>query len=124
MTKIVLPLRLPGLNDYIKAERANRYAAASLKKKTQEMIAWHLDDVPPVRHPVIISIEWMEKTARRDCDNVAAGKKFILDALVVAGVLPDDSRRWVRGFRETFPVGKEDRITITLEEETETDGTT
>lgn len=119
MTKITLPFRLPSLNEYIRAERANRYAAAKMKKDCQTRIAWYLDDVPPVRTPVILRIEWMERTARRDNDNIAFGKKFILDALVASGILPDDSRKWVRGFSETFPVGQEDRITIYLEEREE-----
>lgn len=118
MTKIVLPFRLPGLNEYTAACRGNRYAAAKMKKDTQAMILWCVGNVPPVTSPVYMRIEWMERTGRRDLDNVSFAKKFILDALVEAGILPDDSRKWLRGFSETFPVGQEDRITIFLEEET------
>lgn len=118
MTKIVLPLRLPGLNEYTAACRGNRFAGATMKRKCQTEIARYVYGTPAVTRPVIVRIEWMEKTARRDIDNLSFAKKFILDALVEEGVLPDDSRKWVRGFVETFPVGDEDRITITLEEET------
>lgn len=114
---IILPFRLPGLNEYTRACRANRYAGATMKKKTQADISKHLTGATPVTKPVVISFEWMEKTARRDIDNTSFGKKFILDALVASGILPDDTRQWVRGFRETFPVGQEEKITITLEEE-------
>lgn len=116
---IVLPFRLPGLNEYTSACRGNRYAAAKMKKQCQEMIIEHLNDLgqlQPVTRPVFLVIDWQEKTARRDVDNVSFAKKFILDALVASGILPDDSRKWVEGFRETFPVGKEDRILISLEE--------
>ena len=119
MTKIVLPFRLPGLNEYTAACRGNRFAGANMKHKAQDQIARHLGGVEPITKPVIVCIEWMEKTARRDIDNLSFAKKFILDALVAEEILPDDSRKWVKGFRETFPVGDEDRITITLEEETE-----
>ncbi|TAR65286.1 hypothetical protein BV242_07965, partial [Lactiplantibacillus plantarum] len=33
MSKVVIKGELPSLNEYIKAERANRYAAAKLKKR-------------------------------------------------------------------------------------------
>lgn len=121
--KIILPLRLPGLNEYTAACRGNRFAGASMKHKAQDQIARCLGGIEPVKGPVTVQIEWMETNARRDCDNIAFAKKFILDALVSEGILPDDSRKWVKGFRETFPVGDEDRITITLEG-TETDGDT
>ena len=117
MTRIVLPLRLPGLNEYTAACRGNRFAGASMKRKCQTDIARHLIGVEPVKRPVTVRIEWMEKNGRRDCDNIAFAKKFILDALVDEGILPDDTRQWVRGFRETFPVGQEEKITVTLEEE-------
>ena len=112
-----IPFRLPGLNDYINAERANRFAAAKLKKQTQEAIKKCTVGLTPVTKPVKISFIWQGKTARRDIDNISAAKKFILDALVASGLLPDDSRKWVKGFDgESFPIGKEDKITVTLEE--------
>lgn len=33
MSKVVIKGELPSLNEYIKAERANRYAASNLKKR-------------------------------------------------------------------------------------------
>lgn len=36
--KIIIPGTLPGLNDYIDAERSNKYQAAKLKRQTEEMI--------------------------------------------------------------------------------------
>lgn len=35
---IIIPGTLPTLNEYVKAERTNRYAAANMKKRTQERI--------------------------------------------------------------------------------------
>lgn len=121
--KIILPFRLPGLNEYTAACRGNRFAGATMKHKAQDQIARCLGGVEPVKKPVRIQIEWMEKNARRDIDNISFAKKFILDALVAEGILPDDSRKWVKGFEEEFPFGDEEKITITLEE-TETDGDT
>ena len=33
---MVIPGRMPGLNDYVRAERANRYMASSMKKQQTE----------------------------------------------------------------------------------------
>ena len=55
-----------------------------------------------------IGFDWIEPDKRRDMDNISAGKKFILDALVWAGVLQDDSWKCVVGFMpESFRVIKD-----------------
>ena len=54
--------------------------------------------------PVRIIFRWMEKNGRRDLDNIAAGgRKIIIDAIVGEGLLPDDTRKYVCGFEDTFP---------------------
>ena len=50
--------------------------------------------VPPVsRYPVRILFRWYSKDSRKDIDNVAFAKTFILNGLVLAGVLTEDSRK-------------------------------
>ena len=44
---------------------------------------------------VAIGLTWVEKDRRRDQDNVTSGQKFLLDGLVEAGVIRDDSQRYV-----------------------------
>ena len=53
-------------------------------------------------HPVRVTFRWYERDRRRDWDNVVFAKKFILDGLVKAGVLPDDSQSWVIGLRDVL----------------------
>lgn len=111
---------LPGLNEYIAAERSSRYAASSMKKQVQHAIvqvcrAQH----PKARFikPVRMHYTWYEKDLRRDCDNIAFAKKFIQDAFVKAGILIDDSRRYVAGFTDTFGVDRKNpRVEIEMEE--------
>lgn len=43
----------------------------------------------------MVFIEWHEANRKRDVDNVQSSVKFILDALVVHKILPNDTRRWV-----------------------------
>jgi len=65
---------------------------------------------------VFVTFAWHEPNRRRDADNVAFAKKFILDALVGLGVLPDDSRKYVTGFADEFHVDRQrPRIVVTIE---------
>ena len=101
-----IPLKLPGLNEYVRECRSSPYAGAKMKERTQRDIGWYLLDLPEIRGPVIVSFIWHEQTRRRDFDNVAFAKKFILDELVQLGRLADDSRRYVRGFTDSFVLGE------------------
>ena len=58
--------------------------------------------------------EWHEKTKKRDADNIASAKKFILDALVKMGVLQDDSRKYVKGFYDVIVDDKTDFVKVEL----------
>lgn len=110
--------RLPGANEYIAACRQNRYLGAKLKKEAQELVLWQIGRLPRLTKPVTIAFRWIEPNNRRDFDNIGFGKKFILDALQEAGKLPNDNRKHVRGFSDSFGVDKADpRIEITITEE-------
>lgn len=95
--KIVIMGVLPTLNDYISAERTNKYIAAKIKKEATELVAWQVKGKPPVTKPVTIAFHWFYST-KHDFDNIRHGIKYLLDGMVEAGVLPDDSQKWVRGF--------------------------
>ena len=54
---------------------------------------------------------------RRDIDNVRFAAKFVLDALVETGVIPNDTQRYVRSISDRFMVNpKEPRIIVEMEE--------
>jgi Holliday junction resolvase RusA-like endonuclease len=114
-----IPGRLPGMNDFIGAMNNNRWKGADLKRKETRRCAMAVVGLPPIRKPVKLSIEWIERDARRDLDNIAAGgTKVLLDGLVSAGILPDDGRKWVRGISHSFPEpdGRNPRVEVTIEE--------
>lgn len=75
---------------------------AQFKREIEEVIGWSIRQalasktLHKVKTPVIIKINWHEKTKRRDVDNIQSSQKFILDALVSKGVLVDDSRKYVK----------------------------
>lgn len=97
-----IPFKLPSLNEYIDVCRRNRYEAANFKAGIEADIAVYLKDLPEFTKPVKIRFHWIEGNRKRDLDNVAFAKKFILDALVKLGKLPDDNRKCVTGFTDSF----------------------
>ena len=114
--RATIELKLPSLNDYIYDCRANKYRASKLKRETEAAISLFLRQLPRITEPVVIRFHWVEKNRLRDLDNIAFAKKFILDALVRAGKLQDDSQRFVKGFVDTFEIGKEYKCMIEIEE--------
>jgi len=89
--KIEIPHRLPSLNEVISANRRNKYAGAKLKKETQKLIEHYVKLQCKKKFARIrVNIDWYEPNKKRDFDNIASAKKFILDALVKCGVVPND----------------------------------
>jgi hypothetical protein len=96
--KITLPGEFTSLNDYIDAERSNKYIAASIKKSETGRVWAECRNLPAVReYPVVIRFDWYTQDLKTDADNVDFAKKFILDGLVKAGVLAGDQRKYVIG---------------------------
>ena len=110
-------MKLPSLNDYIRACRSNRFEGSAMKREVEEGISWFIKDLPRFENPVHIDFLWIESNKRRDFDNIAFGKKFILDALVKNGKLKDDNRKCVTGFSDSFQYGKETMVIIDIKEE-------
>lgn len=115
--KVTIPLRLPGLNEYTRENRANKNQGARMKKEYETIIGYYLRDVPVLRPPVTIDFLWIEENRRRDLDNIAFAKKFILDALVKSKKLKDDNRKVVTAFRDSFAYDKESRVELTIHQE-------
>ena len=111
---------MPSLNDYIEACRSNAQKGGKFKKEVEEVIGWFIKQAltsKSLHKPsgaVMVRFEWHEKTKRRDYDNIASAKKFILDALVKCGVLVDDSRKYVKGGYDVIIEDKEDFVIVEL----------
>lgn len=114
-----LPSLLPTFNEMEKARgsswgtargRQNRYNLA--KQAAQMDVANIARSALTIRLPiyqlalplpprVVLTCWW--GPGRHDPDNLAAGKKIILDALVDIGVLQNDTREFVAAFHDHFP---------------------
>lgn len=58
------------------------------------------------RKRVFLRFTWIEPNARRDMDNIAFAKKFILDAIKKYGLIADDGQKYIAGFSDSFGVDK------------------
>lgn len=115
---------LPGLNDYLKAERSfskKHSCGNDMKQKYQHYIAGEIRNALKrlrIEKKVLLHYLYYEPTKRRDLDNIAAtAHKFTQDALVKCGVLENDGWNNVCGFTDRFFVDKENpRIEVTIQE--------
>lgn len=114
-----IPGELTDLNAYIKALNGNRFTANTIKRKETERVAMEarIARLPAIQdYPVTITYRWYSKNKRKDIDNVAFSKKFINDGLVTAGVLEDDSRKYISGFTDEFYVDdKNPRVEVLVQ---------
>jgi Holliday junction resolvase RusA-like endonuclease len=122
VAKLVIDGQLPGLNDYVDACRSYAYAGARMKTKTENIIGWEIkrQKLMPVYSAVSVHFHWFEPNRRRDMDNIAFAKKFILDALQANGILQGDGWRQIRGLSDAFSVDKNRprvEVTVTREED-------
>lgn len=118
--RIVIPDQLCDLNEYVKKERGNKFSGSAIKKEeTRRCFIYgrqygHFDI--PQGHKVSINFHWYREDRRTDPDNIAFAKKFILDGLVEAKVLANDSWKMIHKFQDLFYLDKEHpRTEIELE---------
>ena len=103
--KFEIPGRLPGFNEIIEAAKRNPHEYARMKETCTAMVAWLAKKLPSYEKVALV-ITWYEPDHRRDPDNIMAGQKFIMDGLVQAGVIPDDSQKYILGIYHGFKVDR------------------
>lgn len=99
MLEILFETQMTTLNDYINAERTDRYIAASIKKRiTNSCMVESLNHRGIIDPNGLYDVEayWQTKDNRKDPDNIYFSIKFILDGIVKAGVLSGDGRKNIR----------------------------
>lgn len=92
----------PSTNDLVHALNRGRIRGNDLKRRYTGIAAEYAREAAQQQgwrcpeSPVDVWITWYEVDRRRDPDNIHGGIKFVMDGLVRAGVIHDDSQRWVR----------------------------
>lgn len=114
---LIIKGQLPSLNDYTSACRSHHIVGARMKKDAEAMISAYImsQHLKAVHGTVYIIFTWYEKTEKRDPDNVAFAKKFILDALVSNQIIDGDSRKYIAGFEDQIKTDRENpRIEVEI----------
>lgn len=118
MITLTVKGELTDLNTYIKALNNDRWSGNTIKQEETHRVAWEarLARLKPVQaYPVKITYRWYSPDQRKDTDNVAFSKKFINDGLVEAGILENDSRKFIAGFTDEFYIDKKNpRVEIEI----------
>jgi hypothetical protein len=115
---IVINGRLPTLNQYIAALGKNRYAGGLLKKEATETcynaFLWQCKNK---YNMIDIILNWYEENKKRDKDNIASAKKYILDGMQKAEIIKNDNWNCINSFKDNFYIDKNNpRIEIIIRE--------
>jgi hypothetical protein len=105
---IVIKGTLPSLNEYINAERRNRFLAAKMKKEATEFVYYSVLNTPPVQeYPIHAHFVWYTPNNRSDPDNISWAVKFVFDGLQLAGVIRNDGRKEIASITHSFFTDKD-----------------
>lgn len=117
---------LDGVNEYVDACRSHHMSGARMKRENQEIVQWAIKAarLKPMRCPVMVHITWVEglrpgkkRFVPRDRDNIAFGRKFVLDALRAEGVIEDDAWEDVLDGGNSYKLNRNDpKIRVVIEE--------
>jgi Holliday junction resolvase RusA-like endonuclease len=115
--------RLPSLNDYIKECRGNKYSANVFKAQVENGIIFAIRKAKlkaPTKYPIKLKITWYEENKKRDCDNICFAAKFIQDALVKVGIIPNDGQKYINALEHEVLIDRTSpRIEVELIEREE-----
>lgn len=87
--KIFIDYDFINWNEYIKAERGNKYHANAIKQAEKNYILYTVKQKYTGKYPVTLTVRPHFKNKRRDLDNFRL--KGLIDGLVAAGVLVNDN---------------------------------
>jgi hypothetical protein len=114
-----IPGPLPGQNEMIelaKGATGGGYRYAQVKKQWTGSIALlaKVAKLKPVERAKF-RFEWCERNKARNPDNIAAGKKMVLDGLVTARILKNDGWEQVAGWEDVFLVSAAPGVRVVIE---------
>ena len=121
MNKFVIPHELMDLNKFINLQRSNRYAGAKAKKDQTNLCTMYIkramaNGLKVEQYPITVKFNWVMPNRRKDKDNIAFAKKFLLDSMQEAGLIVNDGWKEIEGFEDTFEVDKDNpRVEIIIE---------
>lgn len=112
--KIEIPYIPPNWNDYINAERTNKYKANNIKQDEKTLIRLLNLGKYKGAYPVEIIIKPHYSAQRQDLDNFRF--KGLLDGLVAAGVLENDNLKHIQKITLAPIFDKKEIVEIEIKE--------
>jgi hypothetical protein len=105
---LIIEIELPDFNSIVKHAKKHWSKYSQPKKGYDAFVAdCARKQLKPIkRYPVDFTFHWYCKDKRKDKDNIAVGKKFILDGLIKAKIIPNDNWQYVGNFSDKFYVDK------------------
>ena len=113
---------LTDLNNYISAMNKNRYAGNSKKQQNTHVVALYArkakqDGLAITNYPITLEIDWYVPNRRKDPDNIAFAKKYILDGMQQSELIRNDGFKEIAGWTERFHIDKDNpRVVIKIKE--------
>lgn len=111
-----IPIKFVTFNEFLNMAKTSPFLVASYKKKIESQINLFIRNLPEFNKVTILFL-WIEENQRRDPDNIAVARKFILDALVKAGKLKDDRQKFIRGLFDIYDNGSATKVILKIVEE-------
>jgi len=105
--KLIIPGELPGLNEIIAISKEHWAKYAEEKHNRTEEIAYLAkSQIKRKYKKVDLTFTWYCKNRKRDKDNIIAGQKFIIDALVEAEIIKNDGWNEIGNIIHYFEIDK------------------
>ena len=106
----------PTLNEQIELARANKFKSATTKKEWDNIIQKLVikQQIPRFPDKIWMFYEWRIKNFGRDPDNICGSAKYVNDGLKKAGVIVNDSLKYIYGYDQIFTKWKEDELKLTI----------
>jgi Holliday junction resolvase RusA-like endonuclease len=115
---LILDGELPALNEIIAASKTHWSRYSRVKRGNTQIVALECraQKLKPVDAPVDVIFKHYRPNKKKDPDNVAGGaQKAILDGLVKARILPDDTMRYISSLHHYFEIDrKKPRIEVQI----------
>jgi len=109
--------KLVSLNDYINAERRNRFIAAKIKKTETVRVYWECkaQKIKPMEKIDEAFFFYTHDSKRGDYDGFEFYQKFIWDGLKEAGIIENDTQRFTPAIRHhSHMIGSFNGLEVTL----------
>jgi hypothetical protein len=105
----------PTLNEMIRMDRGGWQASVKEKREWTELIASSCKEAYQFQGKIWLEYVWRVKNLARDNNNIAAATKYIDDGLVEAGVMADDSLKYIQSpVCHWYVQSSEDMVTVRI----------